>query len=643
MNQARQGFALATTMLITAAVGIMIAGSLLLATNTLRISSNDAASAQALAAAQAGSAFWRAELVSLYHHMIENFDDYEDEIDNYLANGGKLSCGNYLAIGVDTDRDGSPDVARGSALPARDVPIRIVDGNVLTTALVTVTFTTRGSAIVLDARANANGARARVVDEFNINTIDLWNNAVFADTGAANATIEGRAEIRGSVHILGQGLTDADMALDLTGSFGLGNTYRGINSSLASNLPDLRLTTPDPEDLCATLRVKRGYVNMDGSAHIGYAESANAEPYYDQLKGIYANNNIRGGTLDSNVFSDNGMNAAYDAGNSYDFPMLDDIRPDTGTSWRDELRANSLTLATGIHPNFATVDDRQVLPTVAGDGTVTPPLGGGSYTLGNGDPYLSPGCTSGPLWDTYADGTDASTTYKKNGEGAIATGFSLHMNNHPDFECVKYRISGMSPDPWSDEVITYIKWNESLDEFVIGGTGGGIRFTGSDLLLTGPNSSSARIVYRGEGILFAESLDPTGTPSNGNINLEVDFLPAAGDAVCHDTRGMPAVANCPAGRANTYPASALLGVVSDAQVYSDGAQKRFTAAIYAEDTVKVAKQTLVAGGIVTRSFDAGSNVPTVLYVPNLAQRLSRLMPGAGGRGYAISNVSFSRR
>jgi hypothetical protein len=71
------------------------------------------------------------------------------------------------------------------------------------------------------------------------------------------------------------GLGPSDKALDISGSFGLGNTYRGLNSSLGVDAAEMRLTFPDPEDLCATLRVKSGYVEMGGNSQIGYIESAN--------------------------------------------------------------------------------------------------------------------------------------------------------------------------------------------------------------------------------------------------------------------------------------------------------------------------------------------------------------------------------
>lgn len=294
MNRSRQtqGFALVTTLLITAIVGTLVTGSLLLAITNRRISSNDALSTQALNVAQAGSAYWKAELVNLYRYMMNNFHLYEDEV---FASVNAISCNNYFAIGADLDRDGvvstgSGDVTPGGQLPVIEVPVGEANGEAR------VWFRVDGSAVVLESRGSFAGARATVVEEFNLSQIDLWNNAVFAETSAANATISGRAEIRGSVHILGEGLTSSNVALDITGSFGLGNTYEKINSSLGVTSAVMGLTVPNPTDLCATLRVKSGYVKMDGSSNVGYKESENAEPFADNMRGIYTNHGIVGGT-----------------------------------------------------------------------------------------------------------------------------------------------------------------------------------------------------------------------------------------------------------------------------------------------------------------------------------------------------------
>lgn len=60
-------------------------------------------------------------------------------------------------------------------------------------------------------------------------SLSPWGNAIFAGAGAAGAMVNGNADIRGSVHILGSGLTSTDYAVDLGGTAEIvGNNYNGL-------------------------------------------------------------------------------------------------------------------------------------------------------------------------------------------------------------------------------------------------------------------------------------------------------------------------------------------------------------------------------------------------------------------------------
>lgn len=675
MNRMKQtqGFALVMTLLIVAIVSTLVTGSLLLAITNRQISSNDARSTQALNVAQAGNAYWKAELVSLYRHMLENIGDYEDEISAYVASGGNISCGNYLAIGADLNRDGTIATASGDVqpdpemgtLPAITIPLGNVDGEA------NVTFDVDGSAVVLRSRSSFAGARATVVEAFSLRQLDMWNNAVSAEVSAPSTSISGRATIRGSVHVLGVGLASTATALNISGNLSLGNTYKGLSTSIDTTA--LRLTTPDPTDLCAELRVKNGKVLMDGNSRLGYAESTNTlndkgEEYIDNVRGIYTDNGngIVGGTEGGNVHSENGMTAGYDAGASLDFPELnDDIPdPDSGTSgatikrW-EHIFNNALVLSTAASdPNFMdqtlSRDDRISLPRLDNAGNlINIPAG---YVQQPGATYLSASCVTTALFGIKLDGTSTSSD----------PNFQLVYDStaSPSFHCIKYRMEGSTPAPITDKVVTEVIWSGKVglpshvtsgdtvtfspNQLYVGGAGGGVVFWGGDLTIKGGGGSDPRITYRGDGVLFAETRDHDGISVGGNINLEINFLPSSTPTDCAslacayrpkaDTGRLEKTT-----RVNTYPATALVGLVARKNVSSGGSQQRFTAAIYAEKSVAVAQQTVVAGAIVTKSFDAGSNVPTVLYVPNLAQYLSELMPGAGGTSFAVSNVAWNRQ
>jgi type II secretory pathway pseudopilin PulG len=485
------GFALVTMLMVVSVVGILTAGSLILSVTNLQLTRNDATSSQALGVAQAGSAYWRAELVSLYMYMIENFDDYQDDIDAYneAHPSEQIACGNFMAIGVDTDRDGTPDVGQGEMLPAISVPVGDQTGSAQ------VYFSTRGSAIVLDARGAVHGARGRMVDEFRVSALDMWNNAVVAGNSAANAVIQGRAEIRGSVHVLGEGLSSSDKALDLNGAFALGNTYRNINSSITptSAANPMRLTNNDPTDLCATLRVKRGYVYMSGSAQIGFAETQNADPYIDTMRGIFTNDGIVGGTLDANVHSINGMDAAYDAGNTFQFPYLDNVNSLTSKTWREGLTQDALYLS----KSFPALDDRNVYVGTTRD------------TVADGEIFLTEGCFDANnggngLFTVNQSGANTAVIKKGNGAGATSVGFALKWGDGsspptPSFSCAKKRKNAIGFGV--DETIVEVIWDGATNELYVGGTRGVVVFRADNLLFTGPGSfpSGSHIGYKGEG------------------------------------------------------------------------------------------------------------------------------------------------
>lgn len=676
MNHSKQtqGFALVITLLITALIATLVTGSLLLAMTNRRISSNDALSTQALNVAQAGSAYWKAELVSLYRYMLENFDEkYKDDLTAYLADPSNppISCDNYFAIGIDFNRDGTIDTAnaktavkqinvptgKGPKLLLPNVIIPVGDAN----GEAQVSFYIDGSVVGLRSRGSFAGSRATVVEEFGLTQASIWNNAVFASTTAADATIQGRAEIRGSIHVLGEGVPSSSTVLDVSGNFDLGNNYEGLVSSIASdvigNNNTMRLTNQRPLDLCATLRVKNGKVKMGGSSKIGSPTDSDA--YVDNMRGIYTNHGFDGAS-DSNVFSVNGRNAKYDVGDLYDFPDLIDSTtdynfastqnpyPQVQKRWQDKLKDNSLVLSTDL-----TKDDRNILPRLIDDTsnnmTSTPSSG---WTRGK--TYLSAGCVTTPLFSVNVNGTAA-------GSSTAATAFRLEHGTTPTFSCRKYRVIGSSPDRTKDEIVSEVIWTGSTGGSVttsggtktlgtntlyVDGKGGGVMLWGKDL-----NISGGTIGYYGFGVLFAEDSNQeaanTTTTTGGNINLTSDFIPAANNSLSlssddSDTdtgRGRLKSATT----SNTYPATALVGLIARNNVSSAGSQRRLSTTIYAQEEVAVTQQTVVAGSIVTKRFDAGSQVPTVLYVPNLSLTLSKLMPGAVGSGFAVSNVAWNRR
>lgn len=690
-----QGIALIMTLLIVGAVGTLVGGSLILSMTNQRISRNDVRAAQAVNIAQAGSAYWKAELVSLYNYMLENFDDYEDDLAAYIAAGGSyITCNNYFAMGFDVNRDGT--ITTAERPPYKTSSLSIPSGGTVGNSISTLDVD--GALIVIDSVASINDARSTVTEEFMISNVDMWNNAVFAGESAAGAsTINGRAEIRGSVHILGEDaitgtpLASTDQALDVSGTFGMGNTYTNINAALNVDTASMRLSDDDPDDLCATLRVKHGYVNMDADSTLGYDDANPDDAINHNLRGIYTNDGIAGGIevstsptgapTNQNIFSSNGMSAKYDAGDSFKFPTLTETitLPDNTTTTRhDQLIETALTISTD-----PALDDRANLDIYYSSADVA--------SLNTGDFYLSSGCDA-DLFGTPIPTTATPTVYQtpppshwqlatlpakgfanlvmaasplsptvatltstlahhnvhhtrgdssnSTGTGTVATGFVLDYANTPDFACKKYRVTGTSANILDDEIVAEITWDQSAQELYVGGTDGVIRFAGDDVTITGMGGAQTEIGYKGKGILYADDIVVADGGSGGNFEMEVDFLPAEGVAIKGNGKGN---GEPQTGVDNSYPATTIVGLVAGKSIVTSGAQDRFTAAMYAQESVDVTMQSLVAGAIVTNKFDAGSQVPTVLYVPHLSVQLPRLMPGAGGTAFTVSDVAWSRR
>jgi len=173
-----------------------------------------------------------------------------------------------------------------------------------------------------------------------------WNNAIFAGAGAAGAMVNGNVDIRGSVHILGTGLTSTDLAIDLGGTAELvGNNYSGLSVTLTTKVPALPTTVFNGETvstLNAKLRVKRGQIGLTGAATVGEADVP-GNSTKETVDGSYVTDGFSGSQGTDNVYSDNGWSNGYDLGDTVTFPSLSDPYPGY-SSYQQYLRDNALVI-----------------------------------------------------------------------------------------------------------------------------------------------------------------------------------------------------------------------------------------------------------------------------------------------------------
>lgn len=406
--------------------------------------------------------------------------------------------------------------------------------------------------------------------------VSIWNNAIFAGTGAAGRAINGNVDIRGSVHILGDGenysdlngngrwdgaesftdsnrngvwdpgepfidangdgiwnsaepyndtnangiydppLTTTELSTTLGGTAYIGNNYSGMPS-------DLRALVPAPpvvggiQTLGTEVRVKHGLVSISGSATIGTNAIVDAGLSKNSVDGVYVNDGFTGNKGAAGVFSDNGTSNAYDLGHL-----------DMG------------------------------FPVVSGIGA---------------EPYRDAG---GTVWSTQEDFLEARSLNVplaaiRNSTGAFSCGPDAYGN----------RIS-FTPGTKSSPAVLEVS--------------GIIRFPG-DLQL---GDSKGTIIYRGSGTLY----------SRRDINVSANLLPAPGQVFPTTTRlGLLAMRN--------------IGLATG----SGDAQLSMAAAFYAQGRITSAKQNQIAGTFVANFFDMGTNVPNIYQVPELRRNLPPGMPG----------------
>jgi len=337
--------------------------------------------------------------------------------------------------------------------------------------------------------ASDGKAAVQVQVRRRLNPLNIWNNVMFAGTGQAGQGIQGNVSYHGSVHILGDGepFTDAngngkwdpddaftdtngdgiwqpgepltsdpngnglwdpaelyvddngsgyyddpllatELATDFGGTAKMYNNYSGMNGTLSGRLPTLDMTIYNGENvytLDAELRVKHGYVSLDGDATIGEEDVSGGSPAIKEtFDGTYVNDGFSGNGGTDNVYSDNGYGDIYDLGNELSFPSLNLPYYDEGS---------------GVtYPNYTTYLASHAL-VIPGDLTLTPgtTYSGGSNSYGsismdaNGNLSIS-----GMVYVTGNIHIDAGSGGRKNdpivfdGRGTLSSFGDTYINTH---------------------------------------------------------------------------------------------------------------------------------------------------------------------------------------------------------------------
>lgn len=404
--------------------------------------------------------------------------------------------------------------------------------------------------------------------------VGIWNNAIFAGSGASGQAINGNVDIRGSVHILGDGepyldlngngqrdsaeafvdkspfngiwnpgesftdsngdgvytpaepyndvnangaydppMTQTSLDATLGGTAYIGNNYSGMPIGLENMVPP----PPKPggiEQLGTEVRVKHGMISINGNAQIGTTDVVDGGLSKGTVEGMYVNDGYTGNQGAAHVYSDNGTTSQYDLGNL------------------------------GIE-----------YPIISGIGAQT---------------YVD---KSGVSWTKQQDYLDSkSLVIPVTTILASTTAFSY------------------GPDANGNKV-TFTPGTPGLLNIT------GVVKVAGNLQLGAKNSD---IAYTGSGTIYA----------TGNINIDGNILPTTG---------------------KIFPTTTRLGLIAKGNMNlatgAGSSQLSMAGAFYAQGTIKSAKQNQIAGTFVASFFDMGTNVPNIYQVPNLPYNMPPAMPG----------------
>lgn len=339
-----------------------------------------------------------------------------------------------------------------------------------------------------------------------LNAHGVWDNAIFANAGAAGNSINGNVAVRGSVHILGDELSPPTISFG--GTSDIRNNYSdasswfgGTDAAKLPTLPTVDVNGVTVETLDTVVRTRHADIDLTGNADIGEVNN-DANAIKEMIDAVRSDGTV-GPAADVHADDTDG----YDT-DQVEFPLLSDayVDPDTGTSYAthtDFLDSNSLTITESeISKNIAAF----------------------SHTDGNGNSIS---------WDP--DTLILNITGIIKIEGNIRLG---RPHGQPGLRGVNYAGTGT--------------------------------------------------FYATEDIHVDGYLTPVGNYiTDGNIGL----------------------------------------LAADDVLIDEASNVNVMAAIYGGDHIRVAKQTAIAGAMVSEWFDMGTNVPGVFHVPDLSTNLPPGMPG----------------
>ncbi len=448
------------------------------------------------------------------------------------------------------------------------------------TATATVAPTSDESSAWITGTATFAGCTRSVRTLVDTRDVSIWNNAIFAGTGASGQSINGNVDIRGSMHLLGDGeaysdlngnghwdaaesftdnngngvwdpgepfvdanndgvwnsaepyndsngngvydppITTTDLNSTLGGTAYVGNHYSGMPAALRALVSDPPKVT-GVETLNAEVRVKHGKIAISGSATMGSPSPVDGGLSKATLDGVFVNDGFAGNQGAASVFSDNGTTNQYDLGFlGFKFPLISGI---------------------------------------------------------GAEEYVDAG---GAAWENQQLFLDTK---------ALTVPITSITGSTPAFAYADTKGNSISFTPAVKSGKTVL----SPPTIAVTGI---VRIAG-DLTI---GASKEDLRYVGSGSIY----------STGSISVHSNLLPAPGAI---------------------FPTTTRIGIIAKKNINlatgSGDAQLSMAGAFYAQGTIVSAKQNQIAGTFVANYFDMGTNVPNIYQTPSLVNHMPPGMPG----------------
>ena len=484
------------------------------------------------------------------------------------------SGADYVYQKVISDAEAGDGTVQNAYLALAEVPVTLPSG---ATGGVRIQAFNSGASAWLTSEARVGKVSRSVRMLVTVRDVGIWNNAIFAGTGASGQAINGNVDIRGSVHLLGEGeaftdfngngvrdladpftdlngngiwtpgepfvdvsgdgswtpaepyndsngngiydppLTVTEMNSSFSGNAHIGNNYNGMPSQISNGIPSIPVVNA-LRTLNTEVRVKHGLIKVQGSASVGQTSPAAGDK--GSVEGTFVNDGFIGNPGAGGVTSDNGTGEKYDLGDRVGFPLISGI---------------------GADPYF--------------------------YKI-NGQTYST--------HEAFLNARSMTVNIPGNALNNNTVAFTL------------------GPDAFGNSIQWIPASGANPARLIVNGI---VKINGSLQI----GEKNLNIQFDGRGTIYATQ----------DINISSNLLPVTG---------------------KLFPTQTALGFIAKRNINlatgNGDSQLSMMGAFYAQGVVKSAKQNQIGGTFVGNFFDMGSNVPNIYQVPTLARNLPPGMPGA---------------